>query len=74
MANNFYECVKSGGKITNKRTDDGQKITLCYDNEGKSHTKKKFKKQVKEISKVSIPTQESLQQLIIHFNQINKIN
>ena len=74
MANNFYECVKNGGKVTNRRTEGGQKITLCYDNEGKSHTKKKFKKQVKEITKVSLPTQESLQQLIIHFNQTNKIN
>ncbi len=75
MANNFYDCVKGGGKVVNKRTDDGQKLTFCYDKEGKSHQKKnKFKNQMEKSSKPSAPTEESLQQLIIHFNQTNKIN
>ena len=74
MANNFYECVKQRGKVVNKKTDDGQKLTYCYDNEGKSHLKKKFKKNVEKPKEFSSPTIESLQQLIIHFNQTNKIN
>lgn len=73
MANNFYDCVKNGGKVTNRRTEDGQKLTLCYDKEGKSHTKKKFQKKVEKLEEFSIPTQKSLQQLIIHFNETNKI-
>ena len=68
MANNFYECTKSGGKVVNKKTEDGKTITMCYDKEGKTHVKKKFIKKEKKSMDFSTPTQESLQQLIIYFN------
>lgn len=73
MANNFYECAKSGGRIVNRKNKDGEPIKICYDKEGNSHVKRKEKGKIKPRTKnkkqnFSRPSSESLQKLVEHFN------
>ncbi len=69
MAKNFYDCAKNGGKVVNKKTEDGKVIKMCYDKEGGKHIKhnnkkRRKKKQVRFVQ----ATENSLQTLAKHFN------
>lgn len=69
MVSNFYECARSGGKIVNKKTKEGENIKICYDKKGNSFVKNNNKRKPKNKQKsFSSPSKESLQKLVEHFN------
>lgn len=77
MARNFYDCAKNGGKVVSKKTKDGRMIKLCYDKNGKSHLKKTFDKKnfkkKKNPKRFEAASQKSLQELVIYFDNNNKL-
>lgn len=69
-ARNFNECSRNGGRVKTKKLKNGKVIKICYDNEGKSHTKV-IKKRDKVMSeqKKEVATEVDIKKLKEHFDK-----
>jgi len=73
----FDKCVKNGGKVARKKLKGGRYISICYDQEGKSHAgdirvtkKKKFDHKTHKAKAASNTktNEDQLQKLKSHFD------